>query len=109
MDQAHAKTPAEFRKAKKLSRSSWFKLKRLGLAPDTITVPGTRIQRITAEAEAAWDQKMIEAGKSEAALLEVERRRAQATEAGKIAALSAQHISRRARTKVRARRRRTLV
>jgi hypothetical protein len=71
------------------------KLKKLGLGPDVLRVPGTRIERITPEARQAWRERMAELAKSETAQLEAERRRAQAAEAGKLAAQSPNHVSRR--------------
>jgi hypothetical protein len=66
-----------------------------GLTPEVSEIPGTRIRRITAAAEAAWDARMAELAQSEAVQLEAERRRAQAAEAGRIAAQSPLHVSRR--------------
>ena len=71
------------------------KLKKLGLGPDVLRVLGTRIERITPEARQAWRERMAELAKSETAQLEAERRRAQAAEAGKLAAQSPNHVSRR--------------
>ena len=36
------------------------KLKKLGLGPDVLRVPGTRIERITPEARQAWRERMAE-------------------------------------------------
>jgi hypothetical protein len=66
-------------------------------------VPGTRIERITPEARQAWRERMAELAKSETAQLEAERRRAQAAEAGKLAAQSPNHVSRRTAAPRRAR------
>jgi hypothetical protein len=79
------------------------KLKKLGLGPDVLRVPGTRIERITPEARQAWRERMAELAKSETAQLEAERRRAQAAEAGKLAAQSPNHVSRRTAAPGRAR------
>jgi hypothetical protein len=75
--------------------STFYKLKKLGLGPDVLHVPGTRIERITPEARQAWRERMAELAKSETAQLQAERRRAQAAEAGKLAAQSPNHVSRR--------------
>ena len=75
----------------------------LGRGPDVLHVPGTRIERITPEARQAWRERMAELAKSETAQLEAERRRAQAAEAGKLAAQSPNHVSRRTAAPGRAR------
>jgi hypothetical protein len=89
------KTVLEWCKARHLSRSTYHKLKNFGLGPKELEIPGTRIKRITPEADAEWEARMAELAKSEAAQLEAERRRAQAAEAGKLAAQSPNHVSRR--------------
>jgi hypothetical protein len=93
----HSMTRAEWRRARKISKASHYKLKRLGLAPDETEVPGTNIARISAAADAAWEQRMAELSKSEAARLEAERRREIAIVAGRIAAQSPRHVSKRKR------------
>jgi hypothetical protein len=90
-----AKTIPEWCKARRLSRSTYHKLKKLGRGPKELEIPGTRIKRITPEADAEWEARMAELAKSETAQLEAERRRAQAAEAGKLAAQSPNHVSRR--------------
>ena len=55
------------------SLSTFYKLKKLGLGPDVLHVPGTRIERITPEARQAWRERMAELAKSETAQLEAER------------------------------------
>jgi hypothetical protein len=55
---------------------------------------GTRIKRITPEADAEWEARMAELAKSETARLEAERRRELAL-SGQIAAESPRHVSRR--------------
>ena len=89
------KTVPEWCKARHLSRSTYHKLKNLGRGPKELAIPGTRIKRITPEADAEWEARMAELAKSEAARLEAEHRRAQAAEAGKLAAQSPNHVSRR--------------
>jgi hypothetical protein len=86
-----SETFAEFARAEGFSLSTFYKLKKLGLGPDVLHVPGTRIDRITPEARQAWRERMAELAKSETAQLEAERRRAQAAEAGKLAAQSPNH------------------
>lgn len=95
MSEPPDKTITEFCAKKRISKASWYELEKRGLAPEVLEIPGTRIRRITAAAEAAWDARMVELMQSKAAQLEAERRRAQAAEAGRIAAQSPRHISRR--------------
>jgi hypothetical protein len=45
-----SETFAEFARAEGFSLSTFYKLKKLGLGPDVLRVPGTRIERITPEA-----------------------------------------------------------
>jgi catalase (peroxidase I) len=83
-------TRQEFCFKKRISPSTFHKLKRQGLGPKQ-----DYLGRIPPEAEDAWDELMASLAESEAAKLEAARRRAQAAEAGKIAAASPRHISRR--------------
>jgi hypothetical protein len=89
-----ALTIAQFCRAEHLSKSSYYELRRRGLGPDELRLPGTKIIRITAEARAAWRERMAEFARSEAAQLEAERRRKMASVAGQVAARSPRHISR---------------
>jgi hypothetical protein len=95
-NQERSKTISEFCDAKRISLSSFYELEKRGLGPETQDILG-KIRRITPEAERAWDQQMAELKRTEAAKLEAERRRAQATAAGKVAAQSPMHVSRRPR------------
>jgi hypothetical protein len=88
-------TPADWRARRNVSKTTHAKLKKLGLAPDEYNIPGTRIGRITDEADAAWLERMHEFTKSEDAKLEAERRRELAAAAGRAAAMSPKHVSRR--------------
>jgi hypothetical protein len=90
-----SQTPTEFCFAEHLSKSTYHELKKRGLGPVELVVPGTKIIRITPEARDAWHAKMAELSKSESAQLEAERRREIAAIAGKIAAQSPRHVSRR--------------
>ena len=48
----------------------WCKaLKNLGGGPKELEIPGTRIKRITPEADAEWEARMAELAKSETCLL----------------------------------------
>ncbi|SFJ71820.1 hypothetical protein [Bradyrhizobium sp. Gha] len=90
-----AQTIAQFCRAESLSKSSYYALRRRGLGPDERRVPGTKIIRITAEAHAAWRERIDAFARTEAAQLETERRRKLASIAGQIAAQSPRHVSRR--------------
>jgi hypothetical protein len=83
-------TRQEFCFKKHVSLSTFHKLKREGLGPKQ-----DYLGRISPEAEDAWDQLMASLAESKAAKLEAERRRAQTTQAGKIAAASPLHHCRR--------------
>jgi hypothetical protein len=82
-------------RAKGFSLSTGYKMKNAGLAPKLLEVPGIRTSVVTPEADAEWEARMSELAQGEAAQLEVARRKAQAAEAGRIAAMSPRHHSRR--------------
>jgi hypothetical protein len=90
-----AKTISEFCRAKRISKWSYYEMKKRGIGPDEFIIPGTAVIRITPQSEAAWDQRIAELSKSKAAKLEAQRRSAQTAQAGKIAAMSPKHPSRR--------------
>ncbi len=91
---ACSQTIKEFCVAERISVSTYYALKRSGLAPDELHITPKTI-RITPEAHRDWRALMQERAKSEAATLEIERRRGLAVVAGKRAAESADHVSRR--------------
>ena len=92
-DPSYSYTIEEFCQAERISLSTFYKLKKLGLAPETICYPGGRVIRITAEARAAW-QVMMRARKADEQLQrECERNAAAARRAGKLAAASDRHLS----------------
>ena len=70
-------------------------MRRRKLGPQESRISGTTIIRITNESHVAWREHMAELAKSEAAELEAARRCAQTAAAGKIAAKSPRHVSRR--------------
>jgi hypothetical protein len=80
--------------AEAMSKASFFKLRRLGLAPDTYLVPGTRLVRITQVARRAWQKRMAELSKTEAAKRAQQRRTALASAAGKAGYASPLHVQR---------------
>ena len=86
-----------------ISRSKYFELKKRGLGPDVTDIDG--LQRITPESREAWHERMAERAKGEAARLQAERRRELAVIAGRAAALSPKHVSRRRRPEHRRHRR----
>ena len=97
-DFRRSKTVSEFCFAQRFSKSFYYELKRRGLNPDELEILG--VKRITPEAEEAWLARMAALAKTEDAKLESERRRAQAAIAGKAAAASPRHVSKRGRAAV---------
>jgi hypothetical protein len=93
VDTNRSLTRSEFCYVENMSPTKYHGLKSKGLGPEELNVDG--MIRITPEARAKWHARMAELAKSEAAHLEAERRRAQAAQAGKIAAASPLHISKR--------------
>ena len=102
VDTNRSLTRSEFCYVENMSPTKYHGLKNKGLGPEEMNVDG--MIRITPEARAKWHERMAELAKSEAAQLEAERRRAQAAQAGKIAAASPLHISKRVAYKQRQRR-----
>jgi hypothetical protein len=49
----------DFCLSEKISRPTYFKLKRRGLAPDEYILPNSTIIRITAAARRAWQHRMM--------------------------------------------------
>ena len=94
-DRNRTESIPEFCLAEGISKSSYYKLKKLGLAPDELRPPGTALVRITQQARRDWHARIEQLSKSHAAQLEVARRQAQAAAAGKRAAQSPLHISNR--------------
>ena len=52
------KTLSEFLAHKHISKAFYYSLKKRGLGPDETTYPGSRVIRISAAAERAWDERM---------------------------------------------------
>jgi hypothetical protein len=90
-----AKTIKAFWLSKGISIAKGYALEKVGLGPVVLEIPNTRIRRVTAQAERDWEQRMIELSQEKAARLEVERRREYLSAAGKIAATSPLHVSKR--------------
>jgi len=104
IDLRRSLTQQEFCWVERISRAKYFDLKKLGLNPDEIDIDG--LIRITPKAREAWHARMAELARGEAARLEAERRRALAVAAGRAAAQSPNHASRRTRPAQRRRPRR---
>jgi hypothetical protein len=89
------KTLTEFLAQKRISKAFYYGLKKRGLGANETTYPGSRVIRISAAAEQAFDERIAEYAKSEAAKLEAERRSAQAAAAARLAVQSPRHVSKR--------------
>src|SRR5262245_61446189 len=81
--------------------ATYYKMRRLGYGPDEMRVPGTALVRITQRARRDWHARIEQLGKSEGAELEAARRHAQTAAAGKRAAESPLHVSKRRRHRAR--------
>jgi hypothetical protein len=103
-DPNRSMTLAEFRYAENMSAAKYYGLKSKGLGPEELIVDG--MIRVTPEARAKWRERMAELAKSEAAQLQAERRRELASIAGRAAAASPLHISKRVAHKQQQHRRR---
>src|SRR5262249_44066236 len=79
------------------SLTTFYNLKKKGLAPELIDPLGCGGQRITQESDRRWEKKMLRLSKQEKARKEAERRSKQAQTAGRIAAKSPLHHSNRKR------------
>ena len=82
-----AETHDQWRATEQLSKSSFHKIRRLGLGPHEYAIPGTKIRRIT-ESHESWRARMAEAAAAKAAKLESARARKITKAAGKHAAKS---------------------
>jgi hypothetical protein len=92
-DDPRSRTRLEFCGIEHISLSSYHALRKKGLGPEEISPPGTKINRITTQAHAAWRDRMRELAQSEEAALEKQRRSVTAKIAGDIAAQSPLHVS----------------
>jgi hypothetical protein len=88
-----SETISEWCARKRISRSTYFKWQRLGLGPATERL--FNVVRITRSAGLEWEARTAELNRQEAAALERRRRVNHAARAGKAAARSARHISKR--------------
>jgi hypothetical protein len=81
----------EFCARNRISRSTWFKMRREGCAPRVMKFGN--LTRITAEAERDWRAQMEAYASSEKSKLEQARRSEHLRQLGKLAAESPAHIS----------------
>ena len=90
-----------------IGKNSFYKMRRAGTAPEVYYVPvgSARLPRISAQARRDWHRKLKDLRLNEADKLLAQRKRAQTIEAGKLAAASPLHISRRGDLSHRRRRR----
>jgi hypothetical protein len=86
-------TIEQFARTIQISESTYFNLKRRGLAPQETRFGG--VVRISPHAVQSWAERMQALRETEAAKLEEERRRGLARVAGRRAAASPLHISNR--------------
>ena len=100
-------TPTEWRLRKRISKSTYLKLKKAGLTPEeeVVMLPGFNLVRITPQARRDWERKIAALRQSKEAEQESARRQAQVEAAGRLAAQSPNHVSRRSRPVQRRRRR----
>jgi hypothetical protein len=94
---------SEFCRLEGFSKSFFYQLRKKNLAPTVTDING--LLRISSTSRQEWHQRMLELAKSSAAQVEAERRRELATVAGKAAAASDRHISKRQKAPHRKRRR----
>jgi hypothetical protein len=94
-EQARSLTRQEFCALERMSVSTYHKLRRSGLGPDEVRFPGMAFVRITRQARAEWHARIEEWRTSQAAQIQEQRRAAQAARAGRRAAQSPRHVSKR--------------
>jgi hypothetical protein len=96
VETAASETIAEWCAIEKMSKATFYSLRwnNPELAPRTIEIPKTRIVRVI-ESHESWRPRVAEAMQTKAARLATARRRELASIAGKIAAQSPKHVTRR--------------
>jgi len=90
-----SETIRQWRERRGYSSATFYKMKRRGLAPEILDIPGFNSPRITARADREWEKRMAELAKENANALERQRRIDHARHAGQAAAKSPDHISNR--------------
>ena len=103
IDPRRSLSQQEFCWLENISKAKFYELKKRGLTPDEIDIDG--VLRITPKARETWHARMAKLAKGKAAQLEAARRRELAVIAGRAAARSPNHASRRPRPVQRRRRR----
>jgi hypothetical protein len=92
-DDPRSRSRVEFARIEHISMSSYNDLRKRGLAPEELHPPGTKLNRITREAHAAWRERMRELAQSDEAKLEAQRRSVTAKIAADAAVRSPLHVS----------------
>ena len=102
-----AYTIEQFCFVENISKATFYKMKRQGTGPAIHYLPvgSATLPRISAQSRRDWHAQLRALQISEAAELLNERKRAQAAEAGRLAARSPLHVSNRKTTDTRRRRR----
>lgn len=93
-----AETVDKWRAVEALSKSSFYELQKSGHGPQMLRVPNSKIVRVI-ESHASWRARMAALATSEAGKLETERRQELARDAGRRAAASSKHVSKRRKVK----------
>jgi hypothetical protein len=86
-------TLKEFCEVENICLASYYKMRKRGHAPVETRIPGTAIIRITPEARREWHRMLAAIAQSDAARLEVARKRVQTIASGKAAAASPLHVN----------------
>jgi hypothetical protein len=99
VDSDRSLTRRQFCEAENISLSTYHKLKRAGLGPVETCFKGMGLARITAMARRKWHADNEKWNSTKEAELEKQRRIANASLAGREAAKSERHVSKRGKTK----------
>jgi hypothetical protein len=94
-DDGPDETIGQYCDRKHISRATFHKQQRLGIGPKLTRYPHSNMVRISRKASRENDALIAELAQQEDAKLERQRRVEQASAAGKAAALSPRHVSRR--------------
>jgi hypothetical protein len=78
-----SKSLPEWGALKGYSKATVYKMKRAGLLPELLIVPGFNLPRITPRADREWQERMARLAQEKAAKLEQARRADHARRAGK--------------------------
>jgi hypothetical protein len=94
-DDDRAYTVREFCVLERMSHTTFHKLQKAGLGPAVLRFPGMAFVRITAAARREWHARIAALAQEQDAQLEKQRRSALKSRAGKAAAASPAHVSKR--------------